>query len=143
MAQEETAQALAAVLREHREQLIEALVEQAPAAGSGYEQATPTELRPRMTVVVDACIGSIAGRNPELLGRFMRAAGEARVAEGYSLEALITLAMFTEGALSDTAEIAFEDEPERRKEARSLIRGLIATAERVLDEMAVETEPAS
>jgi hypothetical protein len=142
MPQEETAHALAVVLHAHREQLIAALVEQAPAAGSGYEQATPAELRPRMAVVVDACIASIEQRNPDLLGRFMHAAAERRVHEGYSLESLITLAMFTEGALSDSAEIAFEDDAERQKEARSLIRALIATAEQVLDEVATETEPA-
>jgi len=138
MSQEQTAQALAGVLRDHRAQLIETLVAMAPAAGSIYEQASPEQLQPRMALVVDACINSIAQNQPAILGRFMRAAADARVQEGYSLESLITLAMFTEGALSDTAEIAFESEPERRQDARQLIRSLIATAEQVLDSALAE-----
>ncbi|HUS16541.1 MAG TPA: hypothetical protein VM536_16210 [Chloroflexia bacterium] len=134
MSHADTAQALAAVLQDHRTQLIDTLVQQAPAAGSEYAHASQEELWPRMASVVDACIGSIAQQQPDLLGRFMRAAAESRIREGYSLESLITLAMFIEGALSDTAEIAFETQPADREAARSLIRSLIATAETVLDE---------
>ena len=136
MAQQETAQALVQVLREHRDDLITMLVEHAPAAGSGYEQAPLDVLRPRMASVIDACIASLARQDPELLRNFMRAAAEQRLREGYSVDSLITLALFTEGALTDTAEIAFEAAPERRKEARKLIRALIAAAEEVLDAIA-------
>jgi hypothetical protein len=139
MSQQETAQALVQVLREHRADLITMLVEQAPAAGSGYEQAPPDALRPRMASVVDACIASLARQDPALLRSFMRAAAEQRLREGYSVDSLITLALFTEGALTDTAEIAFESAPERRKEARKLIRALIAAAEEVLDPISAST----
>jgi len=135
MSQQATAQALSKVLVEHRDAMVDTLIMQAPAAGSEYETATPDELRPRMSMVVDACIGSIAQQNPALLSGFMRAAAESRLREGYSLESLVTLAMFTEGALSDTAEIAFENDPAERAEARQIIRDLIAAAENVLDGM--------
>jgi hypothetical protein len=135
MSQQATAQALAKMLVEHRDAMVDTLIMQAPAAGSEYETATPDELRPRMSMVVDACIGSIAQHNPALLAGFMQAAAESRLREGYSLESLITLAMFTEGALSDTAEIAFENDPAERAEARQIIRDLIAAAESVLDKM--------
>src|SRR5689334_1111049 len=78
MSQQETAQALVQVLRDHRDDLITMLVEQAPAAGSGYEQAPLDVLRPRMASVVDACIASLARQDPELLRGFMRAAAEQR-----------------------------------------------------------------
>ena len=143
MAQENTAQVLVQVLREHRAQMINTLVEQAPAAGSGYEHTPPEQLRPRMALVVDACIEAIAQGQPDLLGQFMRKAAEARAHEGYSLDSLITLAMFTEGALSDTVELAFETDPVRRQEANRLVRSLIAAAETVLDAMASEMEPGS
>jgi hypothetical protein len=139
MSQQETAQALVQVLSEHRDDLITMLVEQAPAAGSGYEQTPPAALRPRMASVVDACIASLARQDPDLLRSFMRTAAEQRIREGYSVDSLITLALFTEGALSDTAEIAFESAPDRRKEARKLIRALIAAAEEVLDPIAAST----
>ena len=135
MTQQSTAQALAAVLVAHRDQLIDTLVQQAPAAGSEYAQSTPEQLHPRLALVVDACIASIAQDQPALLAGFMQAAAESRVREGYELDSLIMLAMFTEGALSDTAEIAFEDQPEQREEARRLIRRLIAAAEGVIDSM--------
>ncbi len=143
MSQKETAHALAQMLRAHRDQLVDALVGQAPAAGSVYAHLGPAALRPRMALVVDACIESIDRREPALLGQFMRLAAEERVREGYSLDSLITLALITEGALSDTAEIAFETEPQRREEARTLIRVLIATAERVLDSMSSASEVSS
>ncbi len=135
MTEQSTAAALAEVLAVHRDQLIDTLVQQAPAAGSEYEHSTPEQLRPRLAMVVDACIGSIAQDNPAVLAGFMRAAAESRVREGYTLDALIMLAMFTEGALSDTAEISFEDQPEQREAARRLIRRLIAAAEGVIDGM--------
>jgi len=135
MTQQSTAQALAAVLVAHRDQLIDTLVQQAPAAGPEYAQSTPEQLRPRLALVVDACIASIAQDQPTLLAGFMQAAAESRVREGYALDSLIMLAMFTEGALSDTAEIAFEDQPEQRETARHLIRRLIAAAEGVINGM--------
>jgi hypothetical protein len=135
----QTTQALAQVLRDHRAQMIETLVMQAPAAGSGYEDATPEQLQPRMAGVVDACIASIDQGRPELLGQFMKAAAEERVRDGYSLESLITLAMFVEGALTDTAELAFEGDADQKQEARQIIRTLGATAEQVLDPMIAES----
>ena len=71
-------------------------------------------------------------------GQLASAAAEERVRDGYSLESLITLAMFVEGALTDTAELAFEGDADQKQEARQIIRTLGATAEQVLDPMIAE-----
>ena len=136
MTQQQTADALAAVLLAHRDQLIEMLVDQAPAAGSGYAEAPPEQLRPRMSMVLDACIASIAQAQPGILISFMEMTAERRLREGYTIDSLITLALITEGALTDTAEMAFEDAPEQRAEAQAQIRTLIAAAEQALAGMA-------
>ena len=138
----QTAVALAGVLREHHAALVDMLADQAPAAGSRYEQMAPAELRARIGRLVDACTTSIAANDPQPFAAYLRGAAAALLANGYSLDSLITMAMLTEGALSDTVALAFEEAPAaERAEADALVRGLMATASRILETFAGETPP--
>ncbi len=142
MTTEQTAATLASVLREHHTALVDMLADQAPAAGSRYEELASAEIRGRIGRLIDACTASIAANDPAPFAAYLRGVAAALLADGYSLNSLITMAMLTEGALSDTVALAFEEAPAaERAEADALVRGLMATASRILETFAGETPP--
>jgi hypothetical protein len=100
-----------------------------------YQAVALEVVAERYTLIVDAVIRSLINYDPSQLTSVLEQAGRARLAQGYTVDALLTAATIVEESFSDAVRRHITSDPDRQTANVRRVVNLVGTARHVLSRL--------